>query len=85
MTDPKGALERAITLAGGQTALAAICGCTQGAIWQMLNKAEPPQLSVQYVLKVEAALEIPRHELRPDFYPAPDLCGAGARRAEGIA
>jgi len=71
MIDPKAALERAITLAGGQTALAAICGCTQGAVWQMLNKADPPRLSVQFVLKVEDALGIPCYELRPDFYPAP--------------
>lgn len=53
-----------------QSALAAICGCTQGAIWQMINKPNPG-LSVKYVLKVEAALNIPRHLLRPDFYPAP--------------
>jgi len=53
-----------------QTELAKICGCTQGAVWQMMNKAEP-RLSVQYVLKVEAALLIPRWLLRPDYYPSP--------------
>lgn len=64
------ALEAAIKMANGQTALARICGCTQGAVWQMLNKPDP-MLSVQYALKVEAALGIPCHLLRPDIYPAP--------------
>ena len=57
-------------VAQNQTALAAICGCTQGAVWQMINKPRPA-LSVKFVLRVEAALHIPRHLLRPDFYPAP--------------
>ena len=51
-----------------QSELARVCGCTQGAVWQMLNKA-PPRLSAQYVLKVEAATGISRSMLRPDFYP----------------
>lgn len=55
-----------------QTDLARICGCTQGAVWQMINKPNP-RLSVQYVLKVEAALHIPRHLLRPDIYPPPPV------------
>ena len=62
------ALVLAVDQAGGQTGLAKICGCTQGAVWQMLNKPEP-QLSWQFVLKVEAALGISRHDLRPDVYP----------------
>lgn len=53
-----------------QSELARICGCTQGAVWQMLNK-QHPMLSPQYVLKVEEALGIPRHLLRPDYYPSP--------------
>lgn len=61
-------LKAALNAAGSQTALARICGCTQGAVWQMLNK-EVPRLSIPYVLKVEAALGIPRHMLRPDIYP----------------
>lgn len=76
MPDPKEALERAITTAGSQTALAHICGCTQGAVWQMLNKAG--KLSVQYVLKVEAATGVPKHELRPDIYPLVDATLAAA-------
>lgn len=55
---------------GNQSQLARICGCTQGAIWQMLNRSNP-RLSARFALKVEEALGIPCHELRPDYYPAP--------------
>lgn len=54
-----------------QSALARVCGCTQGAIWQMLNRKHP-RLSHRYVLKVEAATGVPRHLLRPDIYPSPE-------------
>jgi hypothetical protein len=53
-----------------QSELARICGCTQGAVWQMLNR-NPPRLSYKYVLKVEAATGVPRYLLRPDIYPRP--------------
>ena len=63
------ALGEALAAVGNnQSELARICGCTQGAIWQMLRR-DPPRLSIAYVLKVEAALGISRHRLRPDIYP----------------
>lgn len=65
---PSEALSTAIEAAGGQTGLARICGCTQGAIWQMLNK-DDAKLSHKFVLKVEAATGVSRHDLRPDLYP----------------
>lgn len=54
-------------LGDNQSEMARVCGCTQGNIWQLKNKgaALPPQ----YVLKVEAATGVSRHELRPDLYP----------------
>lgn len=64
---PAAVLANAVEAAGGQTAFAAICGCTQGNIWQLLKKESP--LPAQYVLKVESALGISRHDLRPDLYP----------------
>lgn len=63
------ALRNAVVKAGGQTALALVCGCTQGAIWQMLNRPDP-RLSHKYVLIVERQLGIDRSALRPDIYPA---------------
>lgn len=65
------ALSAALAAVGNnQSKLARICGCTQGAIWQMLNRPDP-RLSHRYVLKVEAATGVPCHLLRPDMYPAP--------------
>lgn len=75
---PSDALRTAIEVAGGQSALARICECTQGAVWQMANKPEP-RLSAQFVLAVEAETGVPRWELRPDIYP-PDL-GSGPTAA----
>jgi DNA-binding transcriptional regulator YdaS (Cro superfamily) len=65
---PEAALREAIRRAGSQQKLADICGCTQGAVSQMLTKAEP-RLSHQYVLVVSGSLDIPRWALRPDLYP----------------
>ncbi|ARR52152.1 transcriptional regulator [Rhizorhabdus wittichii DC-6] len=65
------ALQLALQAAGNnQSELARVCGCSQGAVWQMLNKPQP-RLSHLYVLKVEQAYGIPRHLLRPDIYPRP--------------
>ena len=74
-------LRAALAAAGGsQSELARTCGCTYGAIWQMLNKPKP-RLSVPYVLRVEAAYNIPRHMLRPDVYPNPVSTVAAAAAA----
>lgn len=74
---PADALEAAIKAAGSQTALSEICGCTQGAISQMVNRPEP-RLSHPYVLKVEAATGVCRHDLRPDLYPPEDAAERAA-------
>lgn len=73
---PFAAFEQAVKKAGGQTAFAAICGCTQGNIWQLLKKES--RLPAQYVLKVEEATGVSRHELRPDIYPTPTKTGIAA-------
>lgn len=65
--DPHRAFKEAVAKAGGQTAFAAICGCTQGNIWQLLKKKS--LLPAQYVLKAESGTGISRHDLRPDLYP----------------
>ncbi|MHA6717915.1 YdaS family helix-turn-helix protein [Sphingomonas sp. RS6] len=61
------AFDRALKIAGSQSALARICGCTPGAIYQPRKKGKP--LSARFVLKVEAATGVSRHHLRPDYYP----------------
>lgn len=66
MSDRKAALERAIEKAGGPAALARRLGITVQAVGQW---DEVPPLRV---LAVEEASGEPRHELRPDLYPAPE-------------
>lgn len=66
------ALERAVELAGGQTALAEKCAviarrkCSQGHVWSWLNRTKrvPPE----WTLPVEQVTGVSRYELRPDIY-----------------
>ncbi|MFC3581104.1 transcriptional regulator [Sphingomonas hylomeconis] len=61
------AFKQAVALAPGQIAFANICRCTQGNISQLLRAGS--LLPERFVIKVEAATGVPRHELRPDIYP----------------
>jgi DNA-binding transcriptional regulator YdaS (Cro superfamily) len=61
------ALERAVELAGGQSAFARILGVTQPTVWAWLNSAK--KLPAEHVLKTEAETGVSRHDLRPDIYP----------------
>lgn len=68
MTDHESSpLKRAVELVGGQVAFGALIGRTQGAISKMLSNDRP--LPGEFVLTVEEATGISRHELRPDLYP----------------
>ena len=60
-------LEVAIEKAGGQTALAGLLGVRQSHVWNWLNRDK--RVPVDRVLAIEAAVGVPRHELRPDIYP----------------
>ncbi|WP_443749687.1 transcriptional regulator [Asticcacaulis solisilvae] len=51
-----------------QSELARICGCSQTAVWKML---QAKRMSHKYVLAVETATGVSRHDLRPDIYPRP--------------
>lgn len=64
------ALEKAITIAGGQTALAKLIGRDQRTIWAWLNMTK--RVPAEMVLSIEKAVsgQVTRHELRPDIYPA---------------
>ena len=70
MADRTKALERALELAGGLAGLAEPLGVSIQAISQW---RDVPPLRV---LAVERVTGVPRHELRPDLYPAPE--GANA-------
>lgn len=63
------ALERAVTLTGGQTALAKAIGVRQSHIWNWLNREG--RVPAERVIAVEQATEgrVSRSDLRPDLYP----------------
>lgn len=68
-------LKRALAKAdGNQSAFATAIGTSQQRISYLLKnqKALPAEL----VLKTEEVYGIPRHELRPDIYPAPESAAA---------
>ena len=70
-SDMKVAFERAIVLAKGQSAMARVLSVpgkpvTQQRLWHWLKvKGVCP---AEYVLRVEAATGVSRHELRPDVF-----------------
>ena len=64
MSDKSAALQSAIDKVGGLAALAGPLGISEQAISQW--KEVPPLR----VLAVERVSGVPRHELRPDLYPA---------------
>lgn len=73
---PLEALERAVELAGSQSALAARIGKKQGHVWGWLNKAKrcPAEMAIPISNAVDGA--VAPHDLRPDIYPAPAEAGA---------
>ncbi|WP_084445306.1 transcriptional regulator [Sphingomonas sp. TDK1] len=64
---PSQSLERAVAIAGSQSALARVCGISQAAVWKWL--ANGKHLPAEHVLRVEKATGVPRSLLRPDIYP----------------
>lgn len=65
-TTPQAALNTAVAIAGGQTALAEKLGVGQGHIWNWLYRNKhgvPPE----YAPKIEAVTGVSRKKLCPDF------------------
>ncbi len=65
------ALEKAIEIVGGQSALGRLIDRDQKAIWAWINTTQ--KVPAEDVLKIEAAVDgkVNRYELRPDVYPKP--------------
>ena len=65
------ALEKAIEIAGGQSALGRMIDRDQKAIWAWINTTQ--KVPAEDVLKIEEAVkgQVSRHDLRPDVYPKP--------------
>ena len=64
-------LEKAISEAGGQVALASLLGIRQSHISNWKNRGK--RVPAEWVIKIEKATGVPRHELRPDLYPTEDV------------
>lgn len=62
-------LQKAIEVAGGQTALGQLIGKDQRTIWAWLNRTK--KVPAEMVIPIEKALNgsVSRHHLRPDLYP----------------
>lgn len=63
-------LQKAIDIAGGQHALARLCKTTQPRIWNWMNRDK--KVPAEFVLPIEKATGVSRHQLRPDIYPLED-------------
>jgi DNA-binding transcriptional regulator YdaS (Cro superfamily) len=63
-------LQKAVTVAGGQLALAKKIGLKQGHVWWWLNRSK--KVPAEQVIAIEKATGVSRHELRPDIYPIRD-------------
>lgn len=79
------ALLEAIQISGSQYALADAIGVSATAVWKMVNRAK--RASSDFVLKVEAATGVSRHDLRPDLYPRENTPGETGPKdpTEGLA
>lgn len=68
-------IERAVAIAGGQSALARLLSSDtktvkQGHVWAWIYRDQ--RVPAEYVLLIEAQTGVSRHELRPDvFGPLP--------------
>lgn len=67
MEDAKSPLQRAIESAGSQAALSDKIGASQQLISYWLTKSAKG-VPAEYVLPIETATGVSRHELRPDIY-----------------
>jgi DNA-binding transcriptional regulator YdaS (Cro superfamily) len=69
------AIEKAVRLAGGQTALARQIGVTQGAVWKWLNKSKKIRPENAAAISEAVGGQVAPYELRPDIpkvFPHPE-------------
>jgi DNA-binding transcriptional regulator YdaS (Cro superfamily) len=71
----KKALEKAIGIVGGQSALARALGKKPGHIYHWLYKANG-RIPAEQAIPIELATkgQVTRYELRPDIYPLDNHC-----------
>lgn len=64
---PFQALMAAVEKAGSQAEIARIAGVSAPAVWKWVQSSK--RVPAEFVLKIEAATGVSRHDLRPDIYP----------------
>lgn len=64
-------LQRAIEIAGSQSALSRLTGISQSNYSRWL-RLYGGRVSAEAAIAIEGAVGIPRHELRPDLWPRSD-------------
>lgn len=75
----KNALQRAVEITGGQSALARAIGVKQAHVWYWLNRMQG-KVTAEHVLAIESATggQVTRSELRPDLYPPDEEASAAS-------
>lgn len=76
---PFEALTLAVDKAGSQAEIARIAEVSPTAVWKWVQSSK--RVPAEFVLKIEAATGVSRHDLRPDIYPREVMVDqrAGAR------
>lgn len=64
---PFEAFQLALQKAGSQAEIARIAGVSTTAVWKWVQSSK--RVPAEFVLKIEAATGVSRHDLRPDIYP----------------
>ena len=67
MNTPSNTIQKAIDVAGNSFALADALGVSASKVRMWKSRCSVPP---QYVIPIEKATGVSRHELRPDIYPA---------------
>jgi len=60
------AIQEAVSIAGSQSALARSVGVSQPTVWNWLRRSK---IAPEFVIPVEKATGVSRHDLAPDLYP----------------
>lgn len=61
-------IEKAVDIAGGQTALAAALGIKQAHVWNWLKRGTPVTASLCAAIERVTNGSVTRYELRPDVF-----------------
>lgn len=80
---PYEALMLAIDKAGSQAEIARIAGVSGPAVWKWVQSSK--RVPAEFVIKIEKATGVSRHDLRPDIYPREHMIDQGrAGRFMGV-